>query len=151
MKRIETTIAFNMATRVCGHLMEESTGWMGYVLAKDKGKIPCDEEVSANSFSTPAKSGSVKRSWPISRIATSGGLYKPFRRQDPQFHWLRGLEGFLKITRRQQMKTPVNARIAGANPKTTQSAWMNHPNRPKCKLESQSNAEFANRPAGSTE
>jgi hypothetical protein len=36
MKRIETTIAFNMATRVCGYLMEESTDWMRYILAKDR-------------------------------------------------------------------------------------------------------------------
>src|SRR6516165_6746086 len=27
MKRIETTIAFNMATRVCNHQPEESTAW----------------------------------------------------------------------------------------------------------------------------
>ena len=33
-----------------------------------------------------------------------------------------GFEGRLKITRRQQMKTPVNARIAGTSPKTTQIA-----------------------------
>ena len=39
MKRIETTIAFNMATRVCGHLMEESTDWMGYILAKDRHNV----------------------------------------------------------------------------------------------------------------
>ena len=33
-----------------------------------------------------------------------------------------GFEGCLKIARRQQMKTPVNARIAGTSPKTTQIA-----------------------------
>jgi hypothetical protein len=32
-------------------------------------------------------------------------------------HWLLGFDGFLKITRRQQMKVPVNARMAGTNPK----------------------------------
>src|SRR5262245_5486507 len=30
MKRIETTIAFNMATRVCGHLSEESRASRGW-------------------------------------------------------------------------------------------------------------------------
>jgi hypothetical protein len=51
-----------------------------------------------------------------------------------------GWEGFLKITRRQQMKVPVNARTAGTNPTTDQTASANQPNRPKCNSVSQSRA-----------
>src|SRR6266581_125446 len=60
-----------------------------------------------------------------------------------------GFEGSLKTTRRQQMKTPVNARIAGTRPKRTQIACMNHPKRPKCKSESQASAKLVNRSSGS--
>jgi hypothetical protein len=42
------------------------------------------------------------------------------------------LDGFLKITRRQQVNMPVNARIAGTSPKSVHAASANQPNRPKC-------------------
>ena len=57
--------------------------------------------------------------------------------RDHQSAWLLGFDGFLKITRRQQINTPVNARIAGTSPKSVQTASANQPNLPKCNRESQ--------------
>src|SRR6266516_3275610 len=70
-----------------------------------------------------------------------------------QLHLLdsaRGFEGFLKTTRRQQMKTPVNARMAGTSPNVAQTASMNQPKRPKCNSDSQNSAWSVNRSAGSS-
>src|SRR5712671_1356702 len=60
-----------------------------------------------------------------------------------------GFEGFLKMTLRQQMKTPVNARIPGARPATTQINSVIQLKRPKCKSVIQPSTRFVNRSAGS--
>jgi hypothetical protein len=58
--------------------------------------------------------------------------------------WL-GLDGLWKMTRRQQINTPVNARIAGMSPRSAHTASVNQLNRPKCSCVSHDAA----RPAGS--
>src|SRR5580704_2449527 len=60
-----------------------------------------------------------------------------------------GLEGFLKITRRQQIKKPVKASTAGTSPKVVQSASPNHPNLPKCSSESRNRLCVVKLSAGS--
>ena len=58
--------------------------------------------------------------------------------------WL-GFDGFLKMTRRQQINTPVNARTAGISPRSAHTASVNQLNRPKCSCVSHATT----RPAGS--
>ncbi len=94
----------------------------------------------------------MKRGASISRnhaASAGGGRCCQSREARRTLHYLYGFAGFLKITRRQQMNAPVNARIPGAKPRTAHSISVRRVNLPKCNSESQNSQLSVTRSAGS--